>query len=118
MTAIDKLNHHVIVCGFGRNGQQAAKTLGYHYQPYIVIENDEAVMERFSAEEPGLTYIIGDSTDDDVLKTRRDLSCKGPDNNSSRRCRQCFHCTFSADPLIPGFRSSAGHLKKILMPSS
>ena len=46
MTAIDKLNNHVIVCGFGRNGQQAAKTLGYHFQQYIVIENDHDVMER------------------------------------------------------------------------
>lgn len=68
MSAIDKLNHHVIICGFGRNGQQAAKTLGYHYQPCIVIENNEDVMERFLGEQPGLTYILGDSTDDDVLK--------------------------------------------------
>lgn len=67
MTAIDKLNHHVIVCGFGRNGQQAAKTLGYHYQHYIVIENDYEVMERLAAEQPGLVYINGDSTDDNVL---------------------------------------------------
>lgn len=67
MTAIDKLNRHVIVCGFGRNGQQAAKTLGYHYQQYIVIENDDEVMDRVVDEQPGLTYIIGDSTDDDVL---------------------------------------------------
>ena len=67
MTAIDKLNHHVIVCGFGRNGQQAAKTLGYHYQQYIVIENDYEVTERLSGEQPGLVYINGDGTDDDVL---------------------------------------------------
>ena len=67
MTAIDKLNHHVIVCGLGRNGQQAAKTLGYHYQQYIVIENDHEVLERLSAEQPGLVYIVGDGTDDNVL---------------------------------------------------
>src|SRR5215204_217875 len=67
MTAIDKLNNHVIVCGFGRNGQQAAKTLGYHYQQYIVIENDYEVMERLSAEQPSLVYVNGDSTDDNVL---------------------------------------------------
>lgn len=68
MSAIDKLNQHVIICGFGRNGQQAAKTLGYHYQPCLVIENDEAVMERYLGEQPGLTYILGDSTDDEVLR--------------------------------------------------
>ncbi|MBC7828597.1 MAG: potassium channel protein [Chitinophagaceae bacterium] len=67
MKAIDNLNHHVIVCGFGRNGQQAAQTLGYHSQQYIVIENDQEVMDRIVEEQPGLIYIIGDSTDDDVL---------------------------------------------------
>ena len=68
MTSIDKLNNHVIVCGFGRNGQQAAKTLGYHFQQYIVIENNQLVVERLADEIPGLTYIVGDGTDDDVLK--------------------------------------------------
>lgn len=67
MKAIEKLNHHVIVCGYGRNGQQAAKTLGYHSQQYIVIENDDEVMERTAEEQPGLIYLIGDGTDDDVL---------------------------------------------------
>lgn len=67
MRAIEKLNHHVIVCGYGRNGQQAAKTLGYHSQQYIVIENDDEVMERTAEEQPGLVYLIGDGTDDDVL---------------------------------------------------
>jgi voltage-gated potassium channel len=68
MASIDKLQNHVIVCGYGRNGQQAAKTLGYHLQQYIVIENDDEVMNRFAAEQSGLVYIIGDGTDDDVLK--------------------------------------------------
>src|ERR1700746_920698 len=30
MMAIDKMNNHVIVCGLGRNGQQAARTLKVH----------------------------------------------------------------------------------------
>lgn len=68
MKAIDKLNQHVIVCGYGRNGQQAAKTLGYHSQEYIIIENNHDVIERVVGEHPGLIYIIGDSTDDDVLQ--------------------------------------------------
>jgi voltage-gated potassium channel len=68
MRAIDQLNQHVIVCGYGRNGQQAAETLGYHYQDYIVIEHNDDVMGRVVHEQPGLVYIIGDGTDDDVLK--------------------------------------------------
>jgi voltage-gated potassium channel len=67
MAAIDKLNNHVIVCGYGRNGQQAAKTLGYHSQQYVVIEIDHEVMDPIAEEQPGLVHIIGDGTDDDVL---------------------------------------------------
>jgi len=33
MSSIDKLSGHVIVCGYGRNGQQAAQILQYHNQP-------------------------------------------------------------------------------------
>ena len=68
MKAIDQLNKHVIICGYGRNGQQAAKTLGYHSQQYIVIENNHEVMDSIAEEQPNLVYIIGDGTDDDILK--------------------------------------------------
>ncbi|HTE11669.1 MAG TPA: ion channel, partial [Chitinophagaceae bacterium] len=38
MGAIDKMNGHVIVCGYGRNGRQAAQTLKVHGEPFVVIE--------------------------------------------------------------------------------
>jgi voltage-gated potassium channel len=60
MGVIGKLESHVIICGYGRNGQQAAETL--------VIENDIKRVEDALAEFPELLIIHGDSTDDDVLK--------------------------------------------------
>lgn len=68
MSAIQKLNNHVIICGYGRNGHQAAQTLGYHSQPYVVIENDHELMNRTMVEKPDLIYVEGDGTDDDTLK--------------------------------------------------
>jgi voltage-gated potassium channel len=68
MTAITKQNGHVIICGFGRNGQQAAKTLRYHNQSFVVIEKDAALLRKMQVEYPGLLYIQGDATDDDLLK--------------------------------------------------
>ncbi|MEO6315317.1 MAG: potassium channel protein [Chitinophagaceae bacterium] len=68
MGAIDKMNGHVIVCGYGRNGRQAAKTLKEHGEPFVVIERDEALIEKNLAEDPGLIYLHGDGTDDDVLR--------------------------------------------------
>ena len=68
MGAIEKLNAHVIICGYGRNGQQAAETLGYHGLQYVVIENDNKRVEDALAEFPELLIVHGDSTDDDVLR--------------------------------------------------
>ena len=38
MKEISELNRHVILCGFGRNGQQAARTLKNHNFDFVVIE--------------------------------------------------------------------------------
>lgn len=67
MSALAKLNGHVVICGFGRNGQQAAHTLKVHGQPFVVIDRDEEVVEDELSEFPDLVYMVGDSTDDDVL---------------------------------------------------
>lgn len=67
MSALSKLSGHVVICGFGRNGQQAAHTLRVHGQPFVVIEREEDIMADESGEYPDLIYVIGDSTDDDVL---------------------------------------------------
>ena len=42
MKAVTELNHHVILCGFGRNGQQAARTLKNHNMEFVVIEKERS----------------------------------------------------------------------------
>jgi voltage-gated potassium channel len=69
MKSIDKLNRHVILCGFGRNGQQAARTLKNHGMNFVVIEKEEQFLEKSLPFFPDLNYIIGDATDDEVLKS-------------------------------------------------
>jgi voltage-gated potassium channel len=64
---IDKLNNHIIICGYGRNGLQAARELREENIPIVVIENDEARLENFP-ENDNSCYIIGDATHDDVLQ--------------------------------------------------
>lgn len=68
MKNIDNLENHVIVCGFGRNGQQAAQTLGYHNQQFVVVENNPEIFEKAMAEHNNLWIIQGNGTDDDVLR--------------------------------------------------
>jgi len=68
MKEADKLQGHVIICGYGRNGQQACHTLKIHNVPFVVIEKDEARMEGLSADNQDLIFFTGDATEDWVLK--------------------------------------------------
>src|SRR6476469_3325365 len=68
MKEADKLHGHVIICGYGRNGQQACHTLKIHNVPFVVIEKDEARMEQISSDHQGLIFFTGDATEDWVLK--------------------------------------------------
>jgi voltage-gated potassium channel len=62
---IKAMHDHVIVCGYGRNGKQAAHKLIDYKRPFIVIEKDEEVVERFSDEHT--LFIHGNSIEDEVL---------------------------------------------------
>ena len=63
---IKRLSNHVIICGFGRNGSQAAMDLKIHKVPFIVIENNVEIVD--SLRDTGtVLYIEGDATQDDVL---------------------------------------------------
>lgn len=62
-----KLKDHVIIVGFGRNGEQAAIELRDHGVEFVIIDRRENVMSRIR-QDPTLLYIQGDATHEDVLK--------------------------------------------------
>jgi voltage-gated potassium channel len=60
-----KMENHVIICGYGRNGQQAAKELEAYNQPYIVIDQShDIIMKNISKKS---AFLEGDATMDEVL---------------------------------------------------
>ncbi|MBT8281436.1 MAG: potassium channel protein [Muriicola sp.] len=61
---INSLNNHVIVCGFGRNGMQAAERLKAYKRPFIVIEKDREVIDKYENE---VLFVEGDANEDNVL---------------------------------------------------
>jgi voltage-gated potassium channel len=67
MNNINKLSSHIIVCGYGRNGQQAVHNLKLHGQSVVFIEKDTALIQRELPENGDALYLVGDSTDDDIL---------------------------------------------------
>lgn len=62
---IDKMEQHVIICGFGRNGQQAAERLTAYDQPFVIIEYDNEVIKRNMND---YLFVEGDANEDDTLK--------------------------------------------------
>jgi len=62
---IEKLKNHVVICGYGRNGRQAAIELLDHNETIIVVENDPETIEQLR--ESGHLYIMGDATMEETL---------------------------------------------------
>jgi voltage-gated potassium channel len=76
MNALDHLNSHVIICGFGRNGKQAAETLRGHKVPFVVIDQRDEHIADYLKDNPSTLFIKGDATEDAVLKMAGILRAK------------------------------------------
>jgi len=63
---IDKLENHVIVVGYGRNGTQAIEELHIHKIPVVVIESRESKIKEIQLKD-SLLYIEDDPSSDEVL---------------------------------------------------
>lgn len=63
--AIEALDKHYIICGFGRVGHQVAIELAREHTPFVVIDNNPASIERCVAS--GYLYVSGDASNDAVL---------------------------------------------------
>lgn len=74
---ISKIKNHIVVCGLGRNGRQAVLELMHEKVPFVVIENDQNVIDEFVAEFPNALIFKGDATDEDSLNNANIKNAKG-----------------------------------------
>jgi len=63
---IQNLSGHVVICGYGRNGKQAALELLEHKVPIIVIEQDPDIANQLRNQDDFL-FIEGDASEEDIL---------------------------------------------------
>lgn len=63
---VEQLNNHIIICGFGRNGRQAARKLMQHKKPFLIIDRKE--IERRQDEFDDTIFLRGNAVEDEVLK--------------------------------------------------
>lgn len=62
---IKNMENHVVVCGFGRNGMQAAQRLKAYKRVFVVIERDKDLIEKHEAD---ILFVEGDANDDEALR--------------------------------------------------
>ena len=62
---IEKLTHHIIICGYGRTGEYIARDLQKMRKSFVVLESDSERMKLMDKE--GVLYIPGDPSDEDLL---------------------------------------------------
>lgn len=64
---IDSLSEHILICGFGRVGQQAARDLQAAGRRFVVIDNNPAGTREY-AEAIGAPFMEGSPSDDETLR--------------------------------------------------
>lgn len=62
---IDNFKNHVVICGYGRNGKQAARKLMAYEKSFVIIERDKNMEERLIQD--NVPYVIGNANEDEVL---------------------------------------------------
>ncbi|XCF05605.1 potassium channel protein [Tamlana crocina] len=62
---IDSFSNHIVICGYGRNGKQAARKLRAYNKRFVVIEKNKDMEERLQLDE--VPYVIGNANEDEVL---------------------------------------------------
>lgn len=72
---IEKLENHVIVCGYGRVGTEAVSDLKAHNHQYLVVEQKSEILEKFRNSEEHI-FLEGNATSDDALQAAKIMQAK------------------------------------------
>ena len=62
---IDAMNNHIIICGYGRNGKQAASKLLAYKKQFVVIEKNKELADNFESEL--VPFVVGNANEDEIL---------------------------------------------------
>jgi voltage-gated potassium channel len=62
---IDQLEHHFIICGYGRVGRRAAEEFAASRQPFVILDVNPVALDV--ARERGVPYLEGSGTEDGDL---------------------------------------------------
>lgn len=103
LSKIAGFEQHTIICGYGRNGEEALNRLVDHGKTCVVVDVNEEVLEHKLKENASVAFVVGDATDDEVLKDAgiekaKDLVVCFPSDADN------LYTILSAKQLNPGLR--------------
>jgi voltage-gated potassium channel len=101
---IDKLEGHIIVCGFGRVGRGAAHELKRASVPFLVVDKSEDRVEW--AIRDGMLAVLADATDDETLLSAGVMRATGLIATLQSDADNLF-VILSAKALKPGLQVAA-----------
>lgn len=95
---VRSMRNHFIICGFGRMGEKVCEQLRSGNVPFVIIESSR---ERYQdALDEGYVAILGDGTDDDVLREAHIEEARGLVCSVSSDAKNVF-ITLSSRQLNP-----------------
>ncbi len=62
---IDGFSNHIIICGYGRNGKQAANKLLAYKKPFVIIEQNKETIDKFQSDT--IRFVEGNANEDEIL---------------------------------------------------
>ncbi len=63
---VRRMESHVIVCGYGRVGQEIASQLAEHSVEHLIVDRDPEAIEKATAQRAAV--VLGDATEEPVLR--------------------------------------------------
>ncbi|MEM1328437.1 MAG: potassium channel protein [Bacteroidota bacterium] len=73
---IEELEGHVIICGYGRYGEEVADNVHVDGLSYVVIDMQEEALEKLIRKHRDGLYVKGDASQDDILEQAGILKAK------------------------------------------
>lgn len=64
---IQQLKGHIIICGYGRYGQEISEHFTTHKFPFVIIDSSSEKIEEIQRSDEAILYVEGDATHDETL---------------------------------------------------
>ena len=104
---VQKLSNHIIICGLGRNGREAAIELIRQKQTFVVVERDQGVIDDFmQTHEEEILAIKGDATHEEVLEQANIHKARGLISSLSTDAENVY-ITLTARQMCPHLQIAA-----------